>query len=279
MVSEGAADHWRIEAHGRVVRRVLSKLREIVSVREDMLRLRVMLGNSAKAQSRRLKRDAADGRPVNAADAHAGTQATLTAARVLEATEKVKSAAIVDAVLELPIAPWVKHPDNRGLGEVGVGSILARTGDLWNYANPAKVWMRMGVGVVDGRAQRRVAGADALRQKFSPYNATIIHRIAVSLLQGNRGGRWKKLYDERKAKYRAMKPERDPHVPPGRKYSRKFHVHNRALRIVKKQLLKELWREWRRCLPGGAGDQDEHVNQGKLVSRLRPDFPAGAPAP
>ena len=44
----------------------------------------------------------------------------------------------------LPAHKWVKHPDQNGFGELSLAIVVGECGDLRNYANPAKVWRRMG---------------------------------------------------------------------------------------------------------------------------------------
>ncbi len=44
----------------------------------------------------------------------------------------------------LPVAKWVLQPEQRGFGLKFLGYVIGETGDLRNYANPAKVWKRLG---------------------------------------------------------------------------------------------------------------------------------------
>lgn len=45
---------------------------------------------------------------------------------------------------KLPVADWVQSPEQRGFGLKFLGYVIGETGDLRNYANPAKVWKRLG---------------------------------------------------------------------------------------------------------------------------------------
>lgn len=45
---------------------------------------------------------------------------------------------------QLPVAPWVLQPEQRGFGLLGLAITIGETGDLAKYANPGKVWRRMG---------------------------------------------------------------------------------------------------------------------------------------
>lgn len=48
------------------------------------------------------------------------------------------------AAAKLPVAAWIKQPEQRGLSLGYLGVIIGETGDLSNYANPGKVWRRLG---------------------------------------------------------------------------------------------------------------------------------------
>jgi hypothetical protein len=44
----------------------------------------------------------------------------------------------------LPVAAWVERPEQRGFGLLFLAIVVGETGDLANYANPGKVWRRLG---------------------------------------------------------------------------------------------------------------------------------------
>jgi len=45
---------------------------------------------------------------------------------------------------QLPLASWVEKPEQRGFGILFLAIVIGETGDLSNYANPGKVWARLG---------------------------------------------------------------------------------------------------------------------------------------
>lgn len=45
---------------------------------------------------------------------------------------------------ELPVVPWLNLPAQRGFGILGLAIVVGECGDLRQYANPAKLWRRMG---------------------------------------------------------------------------------------------------------------------------------------
>lgn len=146
---------------------------------------------------------------------------------------------------ELPVWPWVEGV--RGFGALGLAQIVAECGDLHNYANPAKVWKRMGLAVMpDGTRQRRVSGEEAIAHGYSPQRRSIMYVIGDSLIKGNRDGEYRTIYLARKEHERAKLPD----APAA-------HIDNRARRYLEKRLLKHLWQVW----------------HGRIPSDVHPGFP------
>lgn len=134
---------------------------------------------------------------------------------------------------QLPIWPWIESV--RGLGALGLAQIAGECGDLRNYANPAKVWKRMGLAVIDGERQRKHSDPDlAALHGYSPARRSIMYVIADSLIKNNREGEFRTYYLAEKERQRAKLPD-----------APQAHIHNRALRHMAKRLLRELWRHWR----------------------------------
>ena len=135
----------------------------------------------------------------------------------------------------LPVYPWAQTV--RGLGPLSLGLIVAELGDPGQYATPAKVWKRMGLAVIDGKSQRRVAGGGGIEQGYSPRRRSLMYIVGENLLRQNGAGEYRTLYNERKATETGDSP---------------LHIHRRAMRYMTKRLLLDLWREWRannRMLP------------------------------
>ncbi len=134
---------------------------------------------------------------------------------------------------QLPVYPWVESI--RGFGAFGLAQIIGETGDLSNYANPAKVWKRMGLAVMpDGTRQRKVSGADALDHGYNPTRRSLMFVIGDSLIKGNRDGVYRTLYLTRKEYEQETHPDLTP-----------MAHHRRAQRYMEKRLLRDLWRAWR----------------------------------
>lgn len=168
--------------------------------------------------------------------------------RQRQAEEKV----VETLAKDLPVWPWVEQI--RGVGALALGQIVAECGDLADYANPAKVWKRLGVGMFETQAgewsrQRKAPAADGVAAGYSPRRAAVVFNVGECLIKQNQDGPYRTLYDERKL-YEATKPacnaptktgpcNKDGHCRPG-------HLHNRARRYMAKRFLRELWREWNR---------------------------------
>lgn len=146
----------------------------------------------------------------------------------------------------LPAFPWVKSV--RGFGPVNFGLIVGECGDLSNYANPAKLWKRMGLGLHEGSIQRCVstrgkkgkeakqAQETAIAMAYSPARRAIMHIIGECLVKQN-DGIYRDLYDQRKV-YETERLKDEKTV--------KIHSHKRAMRYMEKRLLSDLWVEWNR---------------------------------
>lgn len=153
---------------------------------------------------------------------------------------------LTKAAKELPVWPWVESV--RGFGAGSLAAIIGESGDLSQYANPAKLWKRMGLAVINGGRQRKVSGADAIEHGYAPHRRSIVWNLGDTMLKGtvrkvkdedgeDTGGRtalneYGQMYLERKA-YERPRVESDA------------HAHNRAKRYMEKRLLRDLWTAWR----------------------------------
>jgi hypothetical protein len=240
----------------------LDHLRELGLRRKDLIRTRVGLTNRIKAICRRAVgcegKDDKDGsaKADKIYDAltkiHTGKTvdsdlacvvsswcAPFFAARdQIQQTEKALNKAMRKIARELPVYSWVS--DVRGFGDGNLAYIIAETGDLSNYAGPAKVWKRMGLAVIHGERQRKTTDKDlAIEMGYSPTRRAIMFNLGDCLIKaqgkGDAAGPYRKIYDARKV----YEKERNPEIPDG-------HAHNRARRYMEKRVLRDLWRAWRR---------------------------------
>lgn len=161
---------------------------------------------------------------------------TLAALCLLEAQAPIKAKRkelekrLVAIAKQLPIYPLVESI--HGMGALGLAIIIGEAGDLSKYANPAKLWKRMGLAVFNGKSQRRVAGAGAIEQGYNPRRRSAMWTVGDSLLK--KQNPYKELYDKRKEYEKQTTAGLTP-----------MHYHRRAGRYVEKRLLMDLWKAWR----------------------------------
>ena len=176
----------------------------------------------------------------------------------------------------LPVWPWVRD-EVCGMAELRLGLLIGATGDLtagkvitrkiWrgdrktgklveetiaSYTNPAKVWKRMGVGLVGDKIQRLVRQHSvardgklvtsednvALAQEmgYNPKRRALMHMIGEGIVMAGKG-KYREIYDARRAFEEAQHPDWKPKQHPG-------HWNKRAMRYMEKRLLKDLWEKW-----------------------------------
>lgn len=123
---------------------------------------------------------------------------------------------------------------NRGFGLASFAALVGEAGDIGSYKSHSALWKRLGLAVVDGRAQRRVADkAEAERQGYNPRRRSEVAVIGENLIRA--GGEWKSLYDARKAYEQARAAEGEKLIV----------IHRRAKRYMEKKLVRALYRAWR----------------------------------
>jgi hypothetical protein len=160
----------------------------------------------------------------------------MAATAPVKAERRAVERQIVKLAKELPVWPWVDGV--RGVGALGLGLIVGEAEDLSRYANPGKLWKRLGMAVMDdGKAQRRIATTEGgLAAGYSPRRRSLMHVIGEALIKQNGAtGYYKVVYNERKAYELARAPEMAP-----------IHAHKRAMRYMEKRFLLHLWQAWKR---------------------------------
>ncbi len=165
----------------------------------------------------------------------------------LETEAEMRLKAMLAEAKALPARALAFADETRGFGRPSLAQIVAEAGDLSHYANPAKLWSRMGLGLSPEHSSRY--------EGRSPRRRAIMAVIGGNFLKVKGGCPYRDLYDQRKAfeqtKPACMKPLKnkkgDPIgvcKDPDAECCRAGHVHNRTLRYVEKRLLRELWRAW-----------------------------------
>lgn len=165
---------------------------------------------------------------------------------------------------KLPIAAWVERPEQRGFGLLFLAIVIGETGDLNNYANPAKVWRRMGCAPwsFDGETRmgsswrgKKLPASEWEAFGYSPRRRSIAFLIGEGIVKQNtlkKGpgederkcdddantvtpGPYRLRYDEAKSRAKEVHPDWTPQ-----------HCHRHGMLLATKLLLKNLWIEWRR---------------------------------
>lgn len=174
------------------------------------------------------------------------TRASYYAAQAaIEALRADASKRLIREARKLPVYQWAKGV--KGFGDASLAAIVGECGDIGSYANPAKVWKRMGLAVFDGKAQGR-SKTDWERQGYSPRRRSEAHVIGECLLRS--GGPYRDVYLAYKERKRAAWAAEGIEVVPAAKKrdgcETDGHLHKMALRYAEKRLLLDLWKAWRR---------------------------------
>jgi len=156
----------------------------------------------------------------------------VTSYEVIRRERKLVQKSLVAMASQFPVADWVEN--KHGIGILGVGQIIGETGDLNNYANPAKLWKRMGLHVIEGERAKKKRGKEGIAQEYSPRRRAVAWNIGDAVIRSGKG-EYYEMYLKRKEYESTKEPDFN-----------KGWWHNRAKRYMEKQFLKDLWQEWRR---------------------------------
>ena len=173
---------------------------------------------------------------------------------VLKKQESAVDRQLAKIVREHFMADWIEACP--GLGYGGFGRIIGVTGSLDNFANVAKLWKFMGLHVENGTAPKRRRGHVS---GWSTQGRVVAHQIGDAIVKLGRG-KYRELYDTRKAKMLGLPRKAPSGCPMGQEHRDKSgnvlqcvkeegtsaHLHNDALRVAIKEMLKDLWVEWHR---------------------------------
>jgi Transposase IS116/IS110/IS902 family len=155
---------------------------------------------------------------------------------------------------QLSVAEWVKSIP--GFGLLGLATIVAETGDLAKYPNPAKVWKRLGFAPYEGHAgstwkrekwrPRSLSKDEWIDNPFAGPRYSFIYVIAVWLKNKQWIGAAKTDDGVGKANgiYGEIYAKRREHTALTHPDWTKAHSHQDALRIMMKAVLKDLWIRW-----------------------------------
>lgn len=162
----------------------------------------------------------------------------------------------------MPAYEWVASVP--GFGELGFAVVIAEAGDIGAYANPAKLWKRLGLAVIRGQRQGRPgdnASADEWiehgynKRRRAEMFAFFSDAMLRAVWRGEKDGKpahaiahFGEVYGAKKAEYLA-RVELTAGLPP--KHPEKWtpkRADMAARRYMTKRVLRDLWREWRKAV-------------------------------
>lgn len=169
---------------------------------------------------------------------------------MVEAIGKLEHQAELDlgrAVRKHPLGPWIKA--TVGIGEKQGARLLAAIGDPYLRTVPvgdsdevelvertvSQLWAYTGFHVLDGAAAKRRKGTKANWSNTAKMRA----RLVAESCMKQRHSPYRATYDAGREKYAGR-------VDAAGAPLSLLHQHNMALRLVAKEVLKDLWREAKR---------------------------------
>jgi hypothetical protein len=184
---------------------------------------------------------------------------------------------MTNLVKGLPVAEWIEQPDQRGFGLLTAAIVLGECGDLGEYANPGKVWRRMGCAPwrCDDKTlmgatwkagkEGKLSGEEWTDYGYSPRRRSIAYLIGTNIVRSNfvdedpletegydeddpdceterphEDGPYRRRYEEAKAKF-AQK-----HADQSEEKWFKLRCHLHGMLLAAKMFLLNLWVEWNR---------------------------------
>jgi transposase len=270
---------------------VVAHIRELYRLREDFHRAEVKLTLQVKAICRRCcageKTDAAKlySAIVKGGDhpqmllALPACSGLLAARAALEPLRKGVEHDLEKVVRKLRVWPWAKSV--RGIGPLILAEVIGTAGDLGRFASPAKLWAWMGVGMRDGKIQRRMPGTleEVLAMGYVPGRRCIAWKLGEGIVKASHGP-YRDVYDARLVYEIEMAGRRGLTVAttvkstadnweakglPRPEVVKKLtaahmgcgHIAKRAHRYLDKLLLRDLWSEWRKVCDPVAAPNDQ----------------------
>ena len=230
---------------------LIAEIVETWRLRQDMVRAQTKLTLQIKAICRRFTagdKTEADKLFASMGNGMAHPQAEMCflaclplmeARKPIEAARKAQEKHLAKLGKQLPVAHMAD--DINGIGHLALAKIVGECGDLSAYRSVSAVWKRAGLAVIDGGRQRRITGDAALEHGYSPERRSTFWNIAAALIKSqgkdDDAGPYRRFYDAEKDRQLAKD------IPLG-------HEHNRAMRHMTKELLKDIVVEWRKIAGG-----------------------------
>lgn len=172
--------------------------------------------------------------------------ASLFGIHALEVEKEKLEKVMREWAAKLHVAKWVERADQRGFGILFLAIVVGECGDLAGYANPGKVWRRMGCAPYTNGEGEVHMGATWKAGKegkltadewsdfgYSPRRRSIAYLIGEGIVKQNGDGPYRKRYDSAKEAAAENHPDWKP-----------LRCHLHGMLLGTKLLLKNLWIEW-----------------------------------
>lgn len=255
---------------------------------DDNEKVRTKAQNAVKAAANKLFDSARDGKDVDPAVHAALMPFLMSIGETFEPQRAALERRLKKLARRLPVFPWAKGV--YGFGELSLAAIVGEAGDLGGYSNPAKLWKRMGLAVINGERQRKKSDIEeAAAHGYRPARRSVMWNIGGGLIGGMghgprpRVGEDVDLRDDlsvyQKTFIRFVREEvtkvsptwngpdhaRDPVERKGAIFeSYSSHAANRAKRRVEKRFLVDLLIAWRAA--GHTVGENQRISAGSPTS-------------
>lgn len=189
-----------------------------------------------------------------------------------DAIRKKSEKEMIALAQQLPVHSWIDGL--HGVGTLGLATILGEAysihhhGGLDQYANPEKLWKRLGFAPYDGLAgstwkreswrPRALTKDEWIANPFSGARYAQVIIVGTFLVNhqwiaanknddgvGRPNGRYGEIYGARRARTAVTHPDWT-----------KGHSRKDAIRVATKQFLVDLWNAWRASAKDAAADHD-----------------------
>ena len=146
-----------------------------------------------------------------------------------------------------------------GAGEIGLATIIGEAGDLSNYANPGKLWSRLGYAPYRGFAgsswkrdswhqgEKALSKEEWTDHPFSGERYALMYAISDSMLRAQKTKKTEDSPGEAKGPYGQIYMDRRRRTAETHPDWTDGHSHKDALRVMMKAYLRDLWVAWNRA--------------------------------
>lgn len=175
---------------------------------------------------------------------------------------------MIELAGQLPVAPWLSEPECRGISLGMLATIIGESGNLSNYANPAKLWKRLFGAPIEKngktmmpsrwRLEKGLTAEDWEDAGYSPHRHATMQQLKENIVRQNGDGPYRRRYDEAKERTRETHPEwwMCSKCEGKGKLDRKkcqnckgtgevaMHPHRHAQLLAAKRFVRDLWNKW-----------------------------------